>query len=250
MPEDTNHSSNFNIDANIDHSAKNIAIGQIVDQTILENVTVILGIFESTQLEGRLLENFRKQNFLAITAAINTKIREGLGVDQVSVMTFAGEILKELISKWQEKTIDEFPSLKEFLNLLIEHVGQKLTENHYWDEYSHYEPIEGATFHSSSKYEVLSLKATTNLWLKENNTKMGEQFGIVKLDGGKRYYLVHKYLLQPKFTIIDVKNYDSVKRKILIRGIILDLILLKSEYSGDVQFLDDLPNLFAKPDSK
>lgn len=250
MTNQTNTSGGASIDGNVD---ANEFVGR--DKTTINNIIVVGRFLEFAQIEGLLPKLEQEQNFASIVEAIESNVRNKLNDDLADAVAWTGEILGELLSKWEVEDVHKPLMTADMLDALVVHVGEKLMQNDYWDAFGTYISYQGAAYQDF----VLPLEITTMLYEKNIRPTADADtehlyIAIPKPPRGSTKKQTAKYVLaskefydsggQSELQNISPHRLDHKARHLIIAGIILDLIRIKSENTISVQFLQSLADTF------
>lgn len=262
MSDNINISEGASIGGNVDSGG-----GKVVgrdDNSIINNIVIVGRFLEFAQIEELLPRLEHKQGFASIVDAIEGNIASRLDDDLADAVAWVGAILGEFLKDWIMRNnlsdVDVPISLASLLQQLIVHVGEELKDNGYWREW--HEPQIKMIFdevhgHVVITDEILWLDTTTKLfnhyW--RNSVK---RIGIFKNDTSywqiddwqdyenPVYRLTTEPVAAQKVSLNSLAqgNFTSSQLRIIIAGIVLDLIRIKSDNTISAQFLQSLADVF------
>lgn len=208
------------------------------DKITIHNIIIVGRFLEFAQIEGLLPKLEHEQDFTSIVSAIEANLGARLNDDLADAVAWTGEILDGLITEHTEIGHSATAGIRRLATELVPTVVTKLIEVGYWEEYSQ-------TYISATglKSHILWLDATTMLLRKEKGNVAST--GIRSFDSlGDRIDLAYereKY--GPSAKTLPIEQLTIRDLRIILAGIVLDLIRIKSDNTISVQFLQGLVNV-------
>lgn len=206
-------------------SGSTIATG---DNPVIKNITVLVNLLSWAQVEGLLPKIEDREDFSSITEAIEGALNSRLNSDLADAVAFAGEIIGDFTLMVKGIEAKKPVRLKTVLSFLLITVESKLKDMGYWEEYSFEDSI--------------SLKSTEALY--EKHFGSSPIFLLCSTEDSKvspfDLYVGRRHYTQ----IYDLQLFNPKQLRIIIAGIVLDLIRIYSDNRISVQFLQEMANLF------
>ena len=258
MTNQTNTSGGASIGGNVD---TNEFVGR--DKQTINNIVIVGRFLEFAQIEGLLPRLESEQDFASIAEAIEGNLAGRMDDDLAEAVAWVGEMLGEFFTEWIAENIPDnrdvpVPLIK-LIRKLIVHLIQKLKANNYWGVYPTFrgdivldknnEPVTITDV-------ILWLEATSQL-LNHKQPNSIDKIGIIERDTTHWSLEDHVDNFTPVYDLIietsTVKNtahkwlaLEDLTRhqlRLIIAGIVLDLIRIKSDNTISVQFLKELADM-------
>lgn len=171
-------------------------------------------------IEGLFPKIQQADNFTSLTEAVESALGARLNSDLAEATAFAGEILGDFIPTYTEWSRDPI-SLKTFVKNLVPFIGRTLRETGHWDAYSQ----------SVYRYpDVVLLETTVMLWNKQYPDRKKEEIFIsFERNVSKYYFVVDRD--------DDIARFNTKELRVLIAGVVLDLIRIGSDSRITTEFL-------------
>jgi hypothetical protein len=222
---------------------------------IIQNIVLVGQFLDFAKVEGLIPKPTPHANFDTLINAFEQTFSARLGSDLAYATATTGEILKEIIAKWTPQ--DKFAALplKSIIDSFPGDLYQALSKRNYWNAF--YENIHYYwAKYDSGDCQSIRLYSLEILWEKHFGTKF--EFRIVKGYRDENASLgigeTRKASWEPSFIFSGARTYTTYERfdtytmtyeqfRVLIAGMVIDLIRLSSIASTDVNFWKSIASL-------
>lgn len=210
---------------------------------IIQNILVVGQFLDFAKVSDLLPQPGEITSFDQINAAFEDTFGDEAGQDLAYATSFAGEILRDLVSELKpENSFTAFP-YKRILEDIAPAVIDKLQRLGHWDVFS--SPLDDELakllrFTISSNPRILWLTSLEQLW--EKRYSYESRFGFLV---GKEYSSSRDSRVMVFFgpqSTGKVENYDWRQDYLhtILAGVVIDLVRLGSLHSSDKQFWERL----------
>jgi len=215
------------------------------DSNTINNIIIVGRFLEFAQIEGLLPKIEHEEDFLAIVEAIQTSLGSRLNSDLADAVSWVGKLLEEFLNDWVTDDVYKAINLANLIEKLVSYLGKRLKQNGYWDAYSE------LYFESNDEFDdyVVPLDITTTLY-RQNDLDQWQPKSTSALylaSNGDEHIFVEKECSEAyrDGTLIcsPLKVYRPQQLRIILAGIVLDLIRIKSDNTISVQFLQELEDM-------
>ncbi len=244
MTSDTNPGVTIgNVEGDIRHA-------EIAGRDIVKNIIIVGQFLDFAKIEGLLPEGNNLPNLSAMSADINQALRQHLGGNLTEVAAITGDMLGDILRKWQPKRASAAFPFRRMLPAIAPQLIKQLKALDYWDTFT------GAGYSNAYKtrYRILWLDALNQLWAKHHNKS--KIFGLAEIplqdaqDGKSRM----AFVTRPDLEYTDIKiahnpdephlgefaKMSSQDFRVFMAGLVIDLMRLASESASDTKFWRDL----------
>lgn len=242
--------SNINIDAQGDISIGNDLIGR---DKIIQNIVIVGHLLEFAKARDLLSDIENHDRFERIEEVIKFVFEKW--ENEAQALDFVGNVLSDLIHSWTP--IDQYASFpyRQFAVQLSHHLVNKLKELGYWNEYCERKyiiKVDQKTVKLDS--DVFPLKAVRRIWYEYKNYDCF--WGIAEY---KDPSLMGLGSISDKFVrgtsdenlkvveIVGSEEFNSENLRLVIVGIIFDLVNLAIQTQSDFEFLSKVTRILRRP---
>jgi len=207
---------------------------------IIQNLVDVAQFLTFAQVQGLLPQSSVQADYKSIDEAFEKNISARMNTDLQQATAFAGEILKSVLHRWSQPKIPKPLPFKYILKRIPPEICKQLRERGYWRTYALLDARRG---------EFLPLKSLSELWIRQKGTTRGTNwtFGIWKPTGSpcrnarwrREGYTTGK-LHELRSQDWDIPTTTSDDFRLLMAGLVIDLIRLESTASGDVAYWNAL----------
>lgn len=197
------------------------------DQTI-NNIVVLSNFLHYAQVEGLFPKIQQAKDFSSLTEVVESALDARLNSDLAEATAFAGEVLGDFIEVQILSAPHQPTSLPRFVADLVTHISKCLRKTGYWDAYSQ----------SNFKYdEVVWLEAASMLWDKQFPSRQKTEIFIGIYSQISKCFLVVGYT-------DDIRTFNTRELRVLIAGIVLDLIRIGADARITTEYLKSMAEQF------
>jgi len=212
---------------------------------IIQNIILVGQFLDFTNVEGLIPKPLIASNFESISEAFETTFDQRLGNDLAQATAFAGEVLQEVLVQWMPAQPLAALPFRRILDTSPTVVHRKLSQLNYWDTFC--SPAKSSLKSSlSDDYEVLWLRSLQLLWQKHFETD--RLFGIAHYGRSSRGHEAHFYERrypgsEEYITVVDTNLITSKEFRVMMTGLVIDLIRLCSIALDDIRLWQGIINL-------
>jgi len=211
---------------------------------IIQQITIVGQFLDFAQVQGLLPQPSVRADYKSIAEAFQKNISARMDADLQQAIAFAGEILRSVLRNWSQPEITKPLPFKNILERIPPEICKQLHERGYWSTYA---------LHDARRGEFLPLKSLSELWIRQRRTRGTDwTFGIWKPTGspcrnarwrreGYTTEILHEFQIEDW----DIPTTTSDDFRLLMAGLVIDLIRLESTASGDVLFWNGLIDLLS-----
>lgn len=208
-------SQNIGVNVNGSVAAQGDLVGR---DKIIQNIVLVGQFLDFAKVEGLIPKPSTPADFESVSAAFEATFNQRLDGNLARATAFAGEILSKVIQKkWISGSALPF---RDILSEVPYIVSSKLDELHYWD-----------SFRDSS--HIVWLHSLNLLWKK--HFKINVLYGI-----GSHYWYVKR---KEGYGMISVHEITNEQFRVIMAGLVIDLIRLHSIALDDIKFWEGLVDL-------
>ena len=233
-----------------DQNSQNINGSQINvgrDQ-IIHNLILVGQLLDFTKVEGLIPKPSIPANFTDLSSVFDDTFDKRIGDDLTNAAASAGAILSDVMIKWLPKQYPAAIPARAILSESPALIYNKLLRLGFWSAF--YSPIKVRIKTSpltDVKAEVIWLSSLQILWKKQFPEK-DEIFGIASYTDGinKASFCRSSSGLKDNHKLaflFEVDEIDIEQFRLILAGLVIDLIRLCSIASDDVKFWQDLISL-------
>jgi len=259
-----NTENGANVGGDIDTGGGNF-IGR--DQFI-QNIIVVGQFLDYAGIKKIISEpSVESVDFSKISDELIKAIKEQIPSDLATSLAFTGEIIKDFLQvRWKDKPF-AIVGTRQAMGDLAQIIGKHLTDSNYWGEYSiSIRGFEGERYLPEQAHSALGLPLTSKLFtdtFPDNrhlfNFYLVEVFTVLgsltsKINFSKTYDFAFIDRVEQLNKPIQKMEYTEVRRimsvplsnaqfRVVMAGVVLDLIRLQSLSSSDSQFWDAITKL-------
>lgn len=205
---------------------------------IIQNIVLVGRFLDFTRVEGLIPKPQNLSNFESVSAAFETTFSQRLGDDLAQATAFAGEVLKEIL-KPQWISTQPYASLpfRDILRKCPEAVYNKFSQFGYWKSFCI--PYRDG----NNAYEIIFLHSLERLWKK--HFRSGRLFGIGPIWTSSGWISPDFYekLSDDHIKPLDEELVTNTEFRVLMVGLVIDIIRISSIATDDVKFWNELVDL-------
>jgi len=210
---------------------------------IIHNLVLVGQFLDFTKIEGLIPKSSTPTDFSSVVDAFEKTFSSRVDTDLAQSAVFAGEILKDAIAKWTPKTPFQVLPIRDILGDIPKVVVQKLEKLNYWNAY--YEKGE------NTSYTYMRLHSLSLLWNK--HFKEEKVFGILRYTSSTTYYYfvyrngkANDSIDWNNISYIDSSTITYEKFRVIMAGLVIDLMRLHTVGADDVKFWNGIVGLISK----
>ena len=205
--------------------------GNLIGRDQINYIFVVGNLLHFAGIEGILPKITHPESFGSLIEAVESALGNHLNSDLTEATAFAGIILGDFISTQLTCNPHEPISLKTFVANLVKYIAIRLKKTGYWGAYS------------QSVYDysdVVLLETTIIFWNKQFPRNKKKEIFI-----SLSRYAYELYVERDA----NIARFNTKELRVLIAGIVLDLIRIGLDASFNNQFLKSMAEQFS-PDQK
>lgn len=207
----------------------------VVGRDQINNIVIVGNLLHFAQIEGLFPKIQEADNFASLTEAVESALGARLSSDLAEATAFAGEIIGDFISTQIPKDPRQAIVLHAFIAKLVEHIGERLADTGHLEAFT--QTIYRPSGRSEVSFKALLLEATNMLWRKQFGAE--KHFYIGYQHNNKKYPCI----LFADFSS-DITRFNTKQLRVIIAGIVLDLIRIKSDDSFSIEYLKGIAGQF------
>lgn len=222
-PSEEVKSQNIGVNVNGSVTAQGDLVGR---DKVIQNIVLVGQFLDFAKVEGLIPKPSTPSDFESVSAAFEATFSQRLDGDLAQATAFAGEVLSEVIHK---EWISSSSKILPFRNILKEvpyTVSNKLVQLGYWD-----------SFCDSSR--IIWLHSLSLLWKKHFKTDLLYGFG-------RSIWVVKS---TESFQSVSAYETTNEQFRVIMAGLVIDLIRMHSTTSDDIKFWEGLVDLL-RPEKK
>ncbi len=243
MTNHTNTSGGASIGGNVE---TNEFVGR--DKQTINNIIIVGRFLEFAQIEELLPKLEHKQDFSSVVEAIESNLGSRLDDDLADAVAWVGEILQRILPKVLPQDNLKPIVLSAIAPSIIRFIGVELQSNGFWKAYSQDSTLRVPAVASK---DIISLEVTTALVqrYKLNDLRQLYLLYLAKSQNCRLANLTYDSTLGDEvIQSLNLRKFSPRHIRLIIAGIVLDLIRIKSDNTISVQFIKELADI-VKPDS-
>jgi hypothetical protein len=207
------------------------------DKTTIHNIVLVGQFLDFAKVEGLIPKPSTPANFESVSAAFEATFNQRLDGDLAQATAFAGEVLGEVIQKERLNSPSNLLPFRTILKEVPYIFSKKLESLGYWD-----------LFCSRNGFMV-QLDSLELLWKKHFKTTLS--CGIANYKGFANPYQWSLLLTHPNNSTIciSIDEITNEEFRVIMAGLVIDLIRISSTASDDIKFWQGLVDLLG-PEKK
>jgi hypothetical protein len=234
-------SQNIGVNVNGSVSAQGDLVGR---DKIIQNIVLVGQFLDFANVQGLIPKPSTPADFESVSEAFEATFKQRLDGDLAQATAFAGEVLREVIQKeWITGPVLPFRDIIKGVPTIV---YGKLKELGYWDLF-HSPGIASSYSSAPREREVLWLHSVKLLWKKHFTTN--DLYGIGYSRANNNCF----WAQSGKDHEVFGKRFDLSMRndefRVVMAGLVIDLIRLHSTASDDIKFWQGLVDMLG-PEKK
>lgn len=210
-------------------------IGRDKNDTTINNynLTIVGQFLHFAEVEKLLPKITQMESFTTLLQSLESNQQSSENSDLIRAVAFVGEVIGDFLSPFIERSGKKPIVLSLVLKGLVDHIGKKLSSTGHWKAFCQTGERIGD--------EILWLETTSLLFAKY--FKSITPFGIRKEHKSYKLITPSDYGIGP--VELTLTKLNTKQLRILIAGIVLDLIRLESDVAITTQFLQGFTDIFS-----
>lgn len=206
---------------------------------IIHNLVLVGQFLDFTKIEGLIPKSSAPADFNTIVDAFEKTFSTRVETDLAQSVVFAGEVLKDAIKTWSPTLPFQALPIRDILHQVPTIIANKLVKLNYWNAYHE----------SGDTFTYMRLQSLSLLWNKHFHEEL--VFAIA-YTGDRQSFLVY---VENKINApiywntnngLDVDSITYEKFRVIMAGLIIDLMRIHSIGVDDVKFWNGIVGLISK----
>ena len=223
---------------------------EIAGRDIVKNIIVVGRFLDFAKVEDLLPPEDALPNLSAMSADIDQALREHLGSGLAEATAITGDLLNDILRKWQPKRASAAFHFRRMLPEIAPNLIKQLKALDYWDTFTE----TGFSSAYAGAYRVLWLDALNQLWAKRRAESKIFGLAEISLQDAANAESRMAFVTRPNLEYPDIKiahnpdephlgefaKMSSRSFRIFMAGLVIDLMRLASDAAKDTKFWREL----------